>query len=331
LGGISSWPNSDARRVPKQFCPALARKGWLTQHWPREYGGRDATPWRHAILGEEMWRIGEPRSSQYMNVNWVGPTIMAYGTPEQKAFHLPRISAGNVFWCQGFSEPEAGSDLVSLRTLAVRDGEEYLINGSKIWTSYVNYADYCFLIVRTDPSSKRHHGISVLLMPMSRRASRCARSPRWWASATSTRSSSRTCACRSRAGSGENTAGRQTSRWPSRGGATPARGGCPRRACWRARAGQEWTHLSKLGSARSACACSHCRVTVLARPTASADTNLARVGARSRGGPDSRFRYSDPRRRAALSPRQRRAGVAVGTTEINLNLVAGRFLGLPRE
>jgi alkylation response protein AidB-like acyl-CoA dehydrogenase len=91
---------------------------------------------------------------------------MSYGTPEQKTFHLPKISSGNVFWCQGFSEPEAGSDLVSLRTLALRDGDGYVINGSKIWTSYVNYADYCFLIARTDPASKRHQGISVLLVPM---------------------------------------------------------------------------------------------------------------------------------------------------------------------
>ena len=88
----------------------------------KAYGGADATPWRHAILSEEMWRVGEPRGSQYMNVNWIGPTIMKYGSEEQKAFHLPKISAGNVLWCQGFSEPEAGSDLVSLRTAAVRDG-----------------------------------------------------------------------------------------------------------------------------------------------------------------------------------------------------------------
>src|SRR5262245_22172388 len=160
-------PGSDAQAAfAREFCPRLAERGWLTQSWPREYGGRDASPWRHAILGEEMWRCGEPRSSQYMNVNWVGPTIMRYGSEEQKALHLPRISAGRVFWCQGFSEPEAGSDLAALRTLAIRDGDVYVVNGTKIWTSYVNHADYCFLVARSDPDSKRHHGISVLLVPM---------------------------------------------------------------------------------------------------------------------------------------------------------------------
>ena len=160
-------PGSDAQAAfSREFCGALARRGWLTQSWPKAYGGADATPWRHAILSEEMWRVGEPRGSQYMNVNWIGPTIMKYGSEEQKAFHLPKISAGNVLWCQGFSEPEAGSDLVSLRTAAVRSGDEYVVNGSKIWTSYVAGAEYCFLLVRTDPNSKRHHGITVLLAPM---------------------------------------------------------------------------------------------------------------------------------------------------------------------
>jgi alkylation response protein AidB-like acyl-CoA dehydrogenase len=102
-----------------------------------------------------------------MNVNWIGPSIIKYGTPEQKAFFLPRISSGQILWCQGFSEPEAGSDLVALRTLAIRDGDHYVVNGSKIWTSYANCADYCFLVVRTDPQSTRHRGISVLLVPMS--------------------------------------------------------------------------------------------------------------------------------------------------------------------
>ena len=113
-----------------------------------------------------MWAHGEPRGSQYMNVNWIGPAIMQYGSDAQKALHLPRISRGDVLWCQGFSEPNAGSDLAALRTRARRDGEVYVVNGQKIWTSYCNKADYCFLLVRSDPESKRNRGISVLLMPM---------------------------------------------------------------------------------------------------------------------------------------------------------------------
>jgi alkylation response protein AidB-like acyl-CoA dehydrogenase len=160
-------PGSEAQAAfSREFCRKLAERGWLTQHWPEEYGGRAASPWRHAILGEELWAIGEPRGPQYMNVNWIGPAIMHFGTEEQKAFHLPRISRGDVLWCQGFSEPEAGSDLVALRTLALRDGDDYVVNGSKIWTSYANHADFCILLVRTDPASKRHKGISVLLVPM---------------------------------------------------------------------------------------------------------------------------------------------------------------------
>lgn len=149
-----------------QLCAAMAERGWLTQHWPAEYGGQDASAWRHAVVGEEMWAVGEPRGPRYMTVNWVGPAIMKFGTAEQKAQHLARISAGDVVWCQGFSEPEAGSDLAALRTQAVRDGDDYVINGSKIWTSYVNHSDYCFLIVRTDPNSRGRDGISVLLLPM---------------------------------------------------------------------------------------------------------------------------------------------------------------------
>jgi alkylation response protein AidB-like acyl-CoA dehydrogenase len=160
-------PGSDAQvEFSKGFCRLLAERGWLTPHWPREYGGNDATPWQHAVLSEEMWSRGEPRGPQYMNVNWIGPTIMEFGTDEQKTHHLPPISEGRALWCQGFSEPEAGSDLVALRTAALRDGNDYVINGTKIWTSYANHADYCFLLARTEPESKRHKGISVLLVPM---------------------------------------------------------------------------------------------------------------------------------------------------------------------
>jgi alkylation response protein AidB-like acyl-CoA dehydrogenase len=160
-------PGSDLQaEFSRTFCRAMAERGWLTQHWPEEYGGRDASAWRHSIIGEECWAIGEPRGPQYMNVNWIGPALMRYGTQEQKAKHLPPISRGEVLWCQGFSEPEAGSDLVALRTAALRDGDEYVVNGSKIWTSYANHADYIILLVRTDPDSERHRGISVLLVPM---------------------------------------------------------------------------------------------------------------------------------------------------------------------
>jgi alkylation response protein AidB-like acyl-CoA dehydrogenase len=149
----------------RAFCGKMAERGWLTQHWPREYGGRDASFWRHHIVSELMWEYAEPRGPRYMTVNWVGPAIMEYGSEQQKRDHLPRISAGNVVWCQGFSEPEAGSDLASLRTLALRDGDDYVINGSKIWTSYVDSAEFIFLLVRTDPDSRGHHGITALLCP----------------------------------------------------------------------------------------------------------------------------------------------------------------------
>ncbi|MBW2315468.1 MAG: acyl-CoA dehydrogenase family protein [Deltaproteobacteria bacterium] len=160
-------PGSDAQAdFSRGFCGRLAERGWLTQSWPAEYGGADAPPWRHAILGEEMWGNGEPRGPQYMNVNWIGPAIMKHGSDAQKALHLPLISRGDVLWCQGFSEPEAGSDLAALRTAAHLDGDEYVVDGSKVWTSYANHARFCFLLVRTDPESSRHKGISVLLCPM---------------------------------------------------------------------------------------------------------------------------------------------------------------------
>ncbi|HTO40251.1 MAG TPA: acyl-CoA dehydrogenase family protein, partial [Rhizomicrobium sp.] len=167
--GWSGYNKSDLKKYKAdatKFCQALSERGWLTQNWPIEYGGQDASPWRHAILSEELWPLGEPRGAQYMNVNWIGPAIMAAGTPDQKAYHLRRISAGDVFWCQGFSEPDAGSDLPSLRTRAVRDGDDYIVNGSKIWTSHVGTADFCFLLVRTDPQASKRQGISILLVPM---------------------------------------------------------------------------------------------------------------------------------------------------------------------
>ena len=150
----------------RHFAAALAQRGWLTPHWPVEHGGNAASSWQHAILGEELWSIGEPRGPQYMNVNWIGPSIMRFGTEEQCREHLPRIASGDVIWCQGFSEPEAGSDLAALRTRAVRDAEEYVVNGQKVWTSYASVADFCYLLVRTGSEASGSRGITVLLVPM---------------------------------------------------------------------------------------------------------------------------------------------------------------------
>jgi alkylation response protein AidB-like acyl-CoA dehydrogenase len=147
------------------FCRKLGQKGWLTPHWPQQYGGTDGSAWQFIILGEELWSAGEPRGSQYMNVNWIGPAIINAGTAEQRDYHLRRISAGDVFWCQGFSEAGAGTDLANMATTAVRDGDDYVINGEKMWTSYAGEADFCFLLARTDPQSTGNKGISVFLVP----------------------------------------------------------------------------------------------------------------------------------------------------------------------
>jgi alkylation response protein AidB-like acyl-CoA dehydrogenase len=148
-----------------EFCGTLAAHGLLAPHWPRQYGGRDASGWQFIILGEELWSVGEPRGSQYMNVNWIGPAIIAAGTPEQRSYHLRRITSGDVTWCQGFSEPEAGTDLANMQTRAVRHGDEYIINGEKVWTSYAQRAEFCFLLARTDPESTGGNGISIFLVP----------------------------------------------------------------------------------------------------------------------------------------------------------------------
>ncbi len=148
----------------REFCGKLAEDGLLTPHWPKEIGGEGLDPWHQTILAEEMWIAGEPRGGQYMNVNWVGPTLIKYGTPEQQARYLPPITSGKALWCQGFSEPGSGSDLASLRTKAVRDGDNYRVSGQKIWTSYAGLADTCFLLCRT--SEDRKAGISILLVPM---------------------------------------------------------------------------------------------------------------------------------------------------------------------
>ncbi|WP_238364194.1 acyl-CoA dehydrogenase family protein [Mesobacterium pallidum] len=148
------------------FCPKLADEGLLVPHWPADWGGADRPPWEHFILGEEMWRAGEPRGAQYMNVNWIGPVLMRYGSDAQKAQYIPPMAEGRAIWCQGFSEPNAGSDLASLRTRAIRDGADYVINGQKIWTSYAGLASTCFLLAQTGGADGGRAGIAIFLVPM---------------------------------------------------------------------------------------------------------------------------------------------------------------------
>jgi alkylation response protein AidB-like acyl-CoA dehydrogenase len=159
----------DPRAIPftRDLCRQLAERGWLTLAWPREHGGAEASVWMQTVVREEMWAAEEPRGPQYMNLNYIGPLIMRFGTPDQQARFLPPMAGGAVIWCQGFSEPDAGSDLASLRTRADDRGDTFVVNGTKIWTSYADApADWCLLLVRTDRAAARHQGISVLLVDM---------------------------------------------------------------------------------------------------------------------------------------------------------------------
>jgi alkylation response protein AidB-like acyl-CoA dehydrogenase len=151
--------------VAQRFCKTLADEGLLTLSWPVEYGGAGGSLWDQTVVREEMWAHHEPRGAQYMGLNWVGPAIMAFGTDAQKAQHLSAIAAGDVIWCQGFSEPEAGSDLAALKTRATPDGDGHRINGQKIWTSYAGMAQWCVLAARVGPG-ERHEGITMFLVPM---------------------------------------------------------------------------------------------------------------------------------------------------------------------
>jgi alkylation response protein AidB-like acyl-CoA dehydrogenase len=152
----------------QRFCGVLAERGLLCMAWPVEWGGRGASAWEQTAVREEMWARHEPRGAQYMGVNWVGPAIMRHGTPEQQQLHLPAISSGRVIWCQGFSEPDAGSDLASLRTAAMRDGDGWRVTGQKIWTSYATMAQWCFLLARTSTGERKQQGLTIFLVPMSR-------------------------------------------------------------------------------------------------------------------------------------------------------------------
>ncbi len=158
-GGEERW------EFLRQFQRKLASKGWLTLAWPQEYGGMAAGVMTQVIYNEEMAYHRAP-TQVGVGPDRVGPTIILYGTEKQKAQHLPGIASGETVWCQGFSEPGAGSDLASLQTRAVADGDSFVINGQKIWTSLAHRADWCILLARTDPQAPKHKGISYFLVDM---------------------------------------------------------------------------------------------------------------------------------------------------------------------
>jgi 3-oxocholest-4-en-26-oyl-CoA dehydrogenase alpha subunit len=147
----------------KDVVRQLGRDGWLALGWPAEYGGQGRSALDQLIFTDEAAVAGVP--VPFLTINTVGPTIMRFGTPEQKARFLPRIAAGELHFSIGYSEPEAGTDLAALRTRAVRDGDEYVINGQKMWTSLIQYADYVWLACRTDPEAPRHRGLSIIIVP----------------------------------------------------------------------------------------------------------------------------------------------------------------------
>lgn len=146
---------------------ALYERGWVAPNWPVEYGGPGWDPIERFLFHDACAKAGAPKIPT-LGLQLCGPVIMRYGTPEQKNFYLPRILSREHAWCQGYSEPEAGSDLASLRTAAKRRGEEYVIEGSKIWTSNAHHANWIFVLARTDPTAKAQRGISFLLVPLDR-------------------------------------------------------------------------------------------------------------------------------------------------------------------
>jgi alkylation response protein AidB-like acyl-CoA dehydrogenase len=150
----------------RDFQRELARGGWAAVHWPEEYGGRGATLTESAIFFEELGRSGAPLPANVLGLLLAGPTIMTWGTEEQKERHLHPILTAEEIWCQGFSEPDAGSDLASLKTRAVRDGSDWVITGQKVWTSGAQYSKWCMLVARTDQEAPKHKGLTYFLLDM---------------------------------------------------------------------------------------------------------------------------------------------------------------------
>ena len=169
VGHASGWQHDrfhgspEAQAAAIAWQDAVAARGWTAPHWAKEYGGAGMTPMEQFILRQELAAAAAPEVGG-QGVTMLGPTLIAHGTEQQKRRFLPKTLSGEITWAQGYSEPSAGSDLASLQTRAVRDGDEYVVNGQKIWTSNAHRADWIFALVRTEPDAPKHRGISFLLM-----------------------------------------------------------------------------------------------------------------------------------------------------------------------
>ena len=156
--GFEMTPEEKAE-FNETWTKELFEGGWICATWPVEYGGKGLSTLENVVLAEEFARAKAPLRADFFGDTLVGPTILMNGTEEQKKYFLPKILDGTMRWCQGFSEPDSGSDLASLKTTAVLDGEEWVINGQKVWTTQAQFADYIFLLARTDPAASKHKGI----------------------------------------------------------------------------------------------------------------------------------------------------------------------------
>jgi alkylation response protein AidB-like acyl-CoA dehydrogenase len=163
--GYSMTPE-ERKSFNSEWVSKLHSGGWICASWPTEYGGKGLSLIEQVVLNEEFAKAKAPLRADFFGDTLVGPTILQWGTEEQKRTFIPRILDGTITWCQGFSEPDAGSDLASLKTRAELDGDEWVISGQKVWTTQAQYADFIFLLARTDPGVDKHAGISYLLVPM---------------------------------------------------------------------------------------------------------------------------------------------------------------------
>ena len=163
--GFSLTPE-EKKAFNEKWTAKLFDGGCICASWPTQYGGKGLTILQQVVLTEEFARAGAPLRADFFGDTLVGPTLLQWGTEEQKQRFIPGILKGEIAWCQGFSEPDAGSDLAGLKTRAVLDGDEWVVNGQKVWTTQAHYADYIFLLARTDPNASKHAGISYLLVPM---------------------------------------------------------------------------------------------------------------------------------------------------------------------